>query len=33
MDDTLTILAYGGIAILVILLIIFEIKEGRIGRI
>lgn len=32
MDDTLTILAYGGIAVLVILLIIFEIKEGRIGR-
>lgn len=32
MDDTLTILAYGGIAILVILLIIFEIKEGRIDR-
>lgn len=32
MDYTLNILAYGGIAILVILLIIFEIKEGRIGR-
>lgn len=32
MDETLTILAYGGIAVLVILLIIFEIKEGRIGR-
>lgn len=32
MDDTLTILAYGGIAVLVILLIIFEIKDGRIGR-
>lgn len=32
MDDTLNILAYGGIAVLVILLIIFEIKEGRIGR-
>lgn len=32
MDDTLNILACGGIAILVILLIIFEIKEGRIGR-
>lgn len=32
MDDTLMILAYGGIAVLVILLIIFEIKEGRIGR-
>ena len=31
MDDTLTILAYGGIAVLVILLIIFEIKEGRSG--
>lgn len=32
MDDTLNVLAYGGIAVLVILLIIFEIKEGRIGR-
>lgn len=32
MDNTLTILAYGGIATLVILLIIFEIKEGWIGR-
>ena len=32
MDETLNILAYGGIAVLVILLIIFEIKEGRIGR-
>lgn len=32
MDDTLNILAYGGIAVLVILLIVFEIKEGRIGR-
>mgnify|MGYP000854209089 FL=1 len=32
MDDTLSILAYGGIGVLVILLIIFEIKEGRIGR-
>lgn len=29
--DTLNILAYGGIAVLVVLLIIFEIKEGRIG--
>lgn len=32
MDDTLNILAYGGIGILLVLLIIFEIKEGRIGR-
>lgn len=32
MNDTLMILAYGGIGILVSLLIIFEIKEGRIGR-
>lgn len=32
MDDTLNILAYGGIAILVILLVVFEIAEGRFGR-
>ena len=32
MDETLYILAYGGIAVLVILLLVFEIKEGRIGR-
>ncbi len=32
MNDTLMILAYGGIGILVSLLLIFEIKEGRIGR-
>lgn len=32
MDNTLNILAYGGIALLVILLVVFEIKEGRIGR-
>lgn len=32
MDDTLNILAYGGIAVLIILLILFEIKEGKIGR-
>ena len=31
MDDTLNILAYGGIAILVILLIIFEVILGGIG--
>jgi hypothetical protein len=33
MDDTLNILAYGGIVVLVFLSILFEIKEGRIGRI
>lgn len=32
MGDTLNILAYGGIAVLAILLLIFEIKESRIGR-
>ena len=32
MDNTLNILAFGGIALLVILLVVFEIKEGRIGR-
>ena len=32
MDNTLNILAYGGIVVLVILLLVFEIKEGRIGR-
>ena len=32
MDDTLNILAYGGIAVLVILLIIFEIADARLGR-
>lgn len=32
MDEALYILAYGGIAVLVILLLVFEIKEGRIGR-
>lgn len=32
MDETLNILAYGGIGVLVALLIVFEFKEGRIGR-
>ena len=32
MDDILNILAYGGISILVFLVILFEIKDGRIGR-
>lgn len=32
MHETLTLLQYGGIAVLVVLLIVFEIKEGRIGR-
>ena len=30
--DTLNILGYGGIAVLITLLIIFELKEGRFGR-
>ena len=32
MDNALYILAYGGIAVLVILLLVFEMQEGRIGR-
>lgn len=32
MNGTLNILAYGGIAVLIILLIVFEIKEGMIGK-
>lgn len=32
MNDTLNILAYGGITVLVVLLIVYEIKEGRLGR-
>lgn len=30
--DLLNILGYGGIAVLIILLIIFELKEGRFGK-
>ena len=32
MYDILNVLAYGGIAILVILLVVFEIREGGIGK-
>lgn len=30
--DSLNILGYGGIAVLIILLVIFELKEGRLGK-
>lgn len=30
--DSLNVLGYGGIAVLIILLIIFELKEGRFGK-
>ena len=30
--DSLNIFGYGGIAVLIILLVIFELKEGRLGK-